>query len=136
MEPTGITHMFSAFIHDLTTQSVNDEFASRRQHPRRRADHCVCMIDDVIYPVENWSFGGVLIHAHGRTFDQDGDVDITLKFKIGDRIVNVTHQGHVIRKSGHKVAFQFLPLTKDLRKAFQNVINDLVTGTFAESQMS
>ena len=50
--------------------------------------------------------------------------------------LDVPHRARVVRKSRDRVAFEFMPLTEQIRKSFQNVIDDFVAGQFADSQLS
>jgi hypothetical protein len=108
---------------------------SKRRHDRRGMDNCVGVIADKTYPVENWSQGGVLIYGDPRPFELNGEIEITLKFRMRDEIVTVPHRARVIRKSYDRVAFQFAPLTNAIKRAFQGVIDDFVASQFAESQL-
>ncbi|MGB4057453.1 MAG: PilZ domain-containing protein [Alphaproteobacteria bacterium] len=107
----------------------------RRQYERRNVDVCVGMIDGKNYPIENWSPGGVLFNADSSTFPLQKEVDVTLKFRMRNEIVDVRHKAKVIRKSINKIAFEFLPLTNQIKKKFQSVIDDHVAAEFVESQL-
>ncbi len=108
--------------------------AFRRLYERRAADTCVGQVEHDVYPVENWSQGGVLLGGDNRYFTVEQQYDVVLKFRLRDRILNIKHPARVIRKVGERTAFQFLPLTGEVRKAFSEVIDDLVAGGFANSQ--
>jgi hypothetical protein len=106
----------------------------RRLYERRATDTCVGQVDSDIYPVENWSQGGVLLGGDNRYFAVHEQYDVTLKFRLHDRILDIKHPARVVRKVGEKTAFQFLPLTPEIRKSFSQVIDDLVASGFANSQ--
>lgn len=127
--------MFSNFLAGLRGASSNDISEKRRSSPRRSADRCVAVICGQTFPVENWSFGGVLLAADERLFGADQDIEIGLKFKLRNTIVDVSHRGHVIRKSSGKVAIRFEPLEKTILRGFQQVIDDAVASEFATSQI-
>lgn len=126
--------MFSNFLASLRSVTSNDIDETRRRSPRRGSDRCVAMVCGQTFPVENWSFGGVLISADERLFGTGQDIDITLKFKLRNTIIDVSHRGHVVRKSNGKVALEFEPLEKTIRRGFQQVIDDAVASEFATSQ--
>ena len=127
--------MFSSLLAAVKTQPKNDQIISKRRHPRRRSDKCVSMINGRMYPVENWSVGGVLIQGDSRPFGVDNEIDVVLKFKLRDQMIDVPHRARVIRKSKDKVAFEFLPISAQIKNKFQSVIDDYVTGQFADSQI-
>lgn len=128
--------MFGSLLSVMTTaKDTADSIISRRQHIRRHSDACVCDINGKTYPVLNWSLGGIQITADDRLFGIGQDVPVTLKFKIRSAITEVTHNARVVRKNPGKVAFQFEPLTRQARNAFQNIIDDTMASEFADSQV-
>lgn len=127
--------MFASLLSAVKTQPKNDQIASKRRYPRRETDKCVSMINGKIYPVENWSMGGVLIQGDSRPFGVDNEIDVVLKFKLRDDMMDIPHRARVVRKSKDKVAFEFLPISDQIKNSFQNVIDDFVAGQFADSQM-
>lgn len=126
--------MFNALLSAVKSQPQNDQIITKRRHPRRHADKCVAVINDKIYPVENWSMGGILISADSRPFAVDNEIDVTLKFRLREKIVDIEHKARVVRKTKDRVAFEFLPLSEQIKNSFQNVIDDVVAGQFADSQ--
>ena len=127
--------MFTNFLSGLRATTSNDASETRRRYPRRMTDRCVAIIHGQTFPVENWSFGGILLNADDRMFGSAQDIEISLKFKLRNTIADVTHRGHVVRKSNGKVAISFEPLSKTIRRIFQQVIDDAVATEFATSQI-
>lgn len=126
--------MLQTFLSSLRSRGSNDAAASRRRHPRRRADRCVAVICGQSFPVEDWSPGGLHIMADDRLFSIGQDIDLTVKFKLRNAILDINHRGRVVRKANRKVAFEFEPLPQAVRRAFQQVIDDQVAREFANSQ--
>jgi len=120
---------------DFMNEPVNDAADTRRKSPRRTADNCVSMINGKAYPVHNWSDGGLLVQADERLFAMAAPVDVTMKFRLSGKIVDIPHRGRVIRKMRDRLAIQFEPLTREINQKFQQVIDDYVTREFMESQM-
>ncbi len=127
--------MFSTFLNSLRATTSNDATETQRRYPRRGNDRCVVVIHGQTFPVENWSFGGVLLGADERLFGTAQDIDITLKFKLRNTILDVPHRGRVIRKTNGKVAIEFESLDKAIRRAFQQVLDDANASEFATSQI-
>ena len=119
----------------LKNATSQDEQESRRKSPRRVADNCVTMIDGRAYPVYNWSDGGLMIQADDRLFSLSAPVDVTLKFRLSGKIMDIPHRGKIVRKMRDKLAIQFEPLTRDIQNKFKQVVDDYVTRQFVESQM-
>lgn len=112
-----------------------DDFSSRRSYPRRTSDQCISMIDGKAHPVLDWSPGGVRLFADTRPLAIGQELPVVLKFHLQDEVVQVEHPAHIIRKGRDSVSLQFLPLTKDIRRTFQHVIDDFNAREFASSQI-
>lgn len=126
-----------SFIKDtFMSEPSNDDADSRRKSPRRAADNCVSLINGKAYPVHNWSDGGMLVHADDRMFTESAPVEVTMKFRLSGRIIDIPHRGKVVRKMRDRLAIQFEPLTRDVSRKFKEVIDDYVTREFAESQLA
>jgi hypothetical protein len=128
--------MFNSLLSAIRTNHDDDPVITRRRYERRGADKCISIINGRAYPVENWSLGGVLINGDSRPFGIDNEIDVTLRFKMRDRVMDVIHRGRVVRKSKDSVAFEFMPLTTQIKNNFQSVIDDFVAGQFADSQLN
>lgn len=127
--------MFETFFSALRGDAVNDTADTRRRFSRRSCDRCVSVIGGKTYPVENWSLGGLMVYGDPRPFGVDDEIDVTMKFKLRNDIMAVPHKARVVRKSHDRVAMEFLPLTRQIRNRFQNVVDDHVAAQFADSQL-
>lgn len=117
-----------------TSSDGTDGFASRRFYPRRSCDQCVGFINGKAHPILDWSPGGLRVFADARPVAVGEEMDVEMKFHLREQLVNVQHKAKVVRKSNDSVSFQFLPLPSDIRKTFQNVIDDFNAREFAGSQ--
>lgn len=126
--------MFMDLLEYMRFNSSNDDVGNMRKYPRRSVDSCVGIIDGKAYPVENWSHGGILFNSGSHHFEIGQDADITIKFKLSGKVMDVSLKAHVIRKSGEKFALEFHPLTKIITRKFQQVVDDFVAREFADSQ--
>ncbi|MCB9996619.1 MAG: PilZ domain-containing protein [Rhodospirillales bacterium] len=126
--------MLQTLLSSLKAGASNDRDLMNRRHPRRDVDRCVVMIHGRTFPVENWSLGGMLLDADERLFGLQQDIDLTVKFKLRNTILDINHKATVVRKSNGKVALQFEVLTQTIARQFQQVIDDYVAGQFASSQ--
>lgn len=126
--------ILSDILQGLKISASNDDADSRREHERREMDSCVGIIDGKAYPIQNWSTGGVLLTGDERTFSVDDVKTITIKFKMSDKVMDVTHSGRILRKSRDQFVLQFGPLTNDINKKFKQVVDDYVTQEFVTSQ--
>lgn len=111
-----------------------DGFSSRRQYPRRGCDQCVGFLNGRAHPVLDWSPGGLRMFADPRPIQLGEEMEVELKFHLREQLVNVKHMAKVIRKSNESVSFQFMPISNDIRKTFQTVIDDFNAREFAGSQ--
>lgn len=126
--------MLSSVLSSLRYKPSNDMGELRRKHVRRDGDKCVCLIDNMPYPVENWSLGGVYIRADGRMFTVDQTVKMVLKFKVRGEMVSIPLDARVVRRGQNGVAVKFENVGTAMRHALQNIISDVITLQFAESQ--
>lgn len=113
---------------------TSQNFVQRRNNVRRETDKCVAVLCGQTVPVENWSLGGVLMDGDDRLFAVGQNVEVTLKFKLRNMIMDITHYGQIVRKGSRKIAVAFEPIGLGTRRAFQHVIDDAVAGAFADSQ--
>jgi hypothetical protein len=67
-------------------------------------------------------------------FGVGSEIDLTLKFKLRNTIIDVAQAGRIIRKSSGRVALQFKPTSQSVRRSFQQVIDDYAAREFANSQ--
>lgn len=123
--------MFGTLFSNLQADNTNEPEITRRRFSRRRCDQCVSVINGQPYPVEDWSMGGLMLNGDSRIFGVDETLDVTLKFKLQDQIIDVDHKARVIRKTADKIALEFAPLSRDIRSNLQNVVDDYVTSHFA-----
>lgn len=127
--------MFRNILSTLTKDDAKEAPKISRRHSRRNGDKCVSLIDGKMYPIENWSAGGMLIAADDRLFAVDQDCEVTLKFKLREDMLDIAHKGKVVRKANNKVAISFAPLNKKVNAAFQQVVDDFVARNFTDSQV-
>jgi hypothetical protein len=126
--------MLQSFLSSLRASASNDPVLTQRRFPRRAEDRCVVVVCGQTFPVENWSFGGVLLQGDDRLFGTGQDIDVTLKFKLRNTILDVTHRGQVVRKGNQKIAVRFENLGKSIARCFQQVVDDSAAREFASSQ--
>lgn len=106
----------------------------RRRYARREHDRCVAMIYGQTFPVRDWSLGGVQIAGDERLFGIGGQIEMTLKFKLRNTIIDVPVIGTTVRKGSGRVALAFGELHNQIRRSFQQVIDDCIAAEFANSQ--
>ena len=126
--------MLQTLLSALKANTSNDAQSTRRRNPRREVDRCVAVVHGQTFPIENWSLGGVLLSADERLFSIGREIDLTLKFKLRNTIIDVPIKSHIVRKTRSRVALQFEPMTMTIRRTFQQVIDDHAAREFANSQ--
>lgn len=132
--------MLQNFLDTLRASASNDRepeatAQTRRRHPRREVDQCVAVIHGQTFPVENWSMGGLLLTGDERLFGVASDIDLTIKFKLRNAILDIPHKARVIRKNPFKIALEFAPAGRHIRRMFQQVVDDALAREFANSQI-
>ncbi len=126
--------MFKKILNSLRSQASNDDVDTRRSSERREVDHCVGMIDGKIYPIKNWSQGGVLLAGTDQMLGVNDTKDVVLKFKLSNRVVDVQHRGKILRKNNEQFVLQFSPLTDQVTHRFKQIVDDYITQEFMHSQ--
>ncbi len=127
--------MFETIMSAIQNKTSNDQVADqRRRYERRSNDRCMSMINGKPYPVKDWSLGGMKISADARMFSNEQKLDVILKFKLRDDIINISQSAHVVRRSKDHISLEFLPLTGKNCETFQQVVDDAVAREFADSQ--
>ena len=125
---------FDNIAERLRHHTQDSAYYTRRAHPRRDQDRCICMIDELPMPVEDWSPGGICVRGDTRMFNYGDRYTIQLKFKLDEEIIEVTHTAHIVRLRGDKIAFKFDPLPRNVYHQFQRVIDHSVANEFIISQ--
>jgi len=128
--------MFERVFRNQRALASNDQVENNRLHPRRENDRCALIFGETLVPVRDWSFGGALLDTDERLFSDGQHIVFTLKFKAGDEIHSVIHQGIVIRRANCRVAVKFAPLTEAKQREFMAVMEHCVADEFARSQAS
>lgn len=127
--------MFGNILSNFKTDNTAPTKPSRRRYSRRNTDKCVSVIDDKMYPVIDWSIGGVQVAGDERSFGMNQEVDVMMKFQLRDDILTVPQKARVVRKNKSRIAFEFEPLNKETRAKLQSVVDDQIAREFTESQM-
>lgn len=128
--------MFGTLFANLRGENNNEPNITRRRYSRRYCDKCVAVVGDKIYPVENWSMGGLMIIGDSRDFGVDDKITVNIKFKTSDDIVMVQHKARVVRKTSKKIALELDPISNKTKTSFQTVIDDFVATRFADPKMA
>lgn len=129
--------MFGNFLSGFKSEPAKTaDTQTRRAHARRSCDKCVSLIDNKLYPVLDWSMGGVQITCDERVYAVGQELDVALKFQLRGDIIDIPHKGRVVRKNKSRIALEFLPLTKEIRDRFQNIVDDYIAREFADSQLA
>lgn len=111
-----------------------DGFSSRRSHPRRTCDQCIGFINGKAHPILDWSPGGVKVFGDPRPIALGDEMEVEMKFHLRESLIQIKHKARVVRKMSESFSLQFEPLSQDIRKTFQNVIDDFNAREFAGSQ--
>ncbi len=112
--------------------SVGNDVATNAQRAQRRdVDISICEIDGTVYPVTNWSASGILLAGDERLFAKGEAVEMKLRFRLSDRILEIPHTGTVMRKAKGGFAVHFDPLPAEAAQNFSAVIADYNSKTTA-----
>lgn len=117
------------------TLNMKPDKGERRNEPRRDCDICVAVMNGETLPIIDWCRTGVALHADDRLYATSQRVDLTVRFKLHDRTVDVNEQAEVVRKAHSTVVVKFLRPNEHTKRTFQAVIDDRNAVDFADSQV-
>jgi hypothetical protein len=115
--------MFKKLLRRYGGRNTDNAPELRRTHPRRSHDRCIGYVNDKPLPVVNWSPGGALLSGDERLYSVGEEVEVTLTFKLEQRIVDIRHKARIIRKTRENIALQFAPLNDAIRGHFEAVMD-------------
>tara|TARA_R110001592_G_scaffold31482_1_gene110933 strand:+ start:9335 stop:9739 length:405 start_codon:yes stop_codon:yes gene_type:complete len=127
--------MFEKLLSGLHAKTANDTLAMRRRFQRYEGKKCEIDINGKTYPVENWSEGGILFTNNDRIFVVGLEIQMSIKFKVRNTVLNLDHKGRVIWKGYNKTAVELASSTKQTHQSFQQIIDDHVASEFVHSQI-
>lgn len=125
--------MFSGMLEKFRSRSDHDD-AQHRRTSARREGACVAEIGGRMYPVANWSQGGVLINADTRLFGVGQNADLTLRFQVENDVVDIPQHGKVVRKNPNQFALKFEEIDRETHRRFEKIIDHIATVEFVKSQ--
>jgi hypothetical protein len=105
-----------------TSNDNHTTIQTRRQYPRRAHDVVMVNVDGHPYPVLDWSQCGVLFEGDSRFFAEDLNVNMILRFKVGNHIEDVKVSGKVVRTNNHTVAVTYSEAPEDIVETFNDII--------------
>ena len=122
---------FSTLLRHMKAHVGNDTASNVQRAARRDVDISICEIDGTVYPVTNWSASGILLAGDERLFGKGEQVEMKLRFRLTDRVLEIPHTGTVMRKGKGAFAIHFDPLPAEASQNFSAVIEDYNSRTTA-----
>ena len=120
--------------HHRRPSEIGEQEHVPRAHNRFVLPCSVCIIDSTIYPIVDWSMGGVQIVADPRMFSQNQELELILKFKLQDSIVEIPCNGEIVRKATDRLGIKLEPLNQEAHQLSMKVLDSCVVNEFANSQ--
>lgn len=117
--------------------SLNSGEDSRRKYIRHPAAQAEVVVADRVYSLRDWSMGGISFDTTLDARLTEGDiVQFMLRFRLPHDTISIPQQGRVVRTARRGVAAEFAPLSLDVRRKFEKVLDSLHTQSFVESQVA
>ena len=121
----------------LGDDSFNTEADARRKHIRHPGMQADVMVSDRSYGVRDWSLGGIFFETLPDARMVVGDqVQFTLRFRLPHETVSIVQPGRVVRAAKRGIAAEFTPLSPEIRRRFDKVIDGFNAQSFLESQVA
>lgn len=114
---------------------------TRRIHDRRKSDPCVVSIAGKLYPVVDWSIGGVQISCDPRNFSLEQEANVILKFRSNKNPMEIeqvefSQTASVVRKASQKIALKFLSVEPATKTKMRRLIADYTHDKAMNSQFA
>lgn len=116
------------------TINAPEETETRRRHARRAGTRLKVTVGQRNYDAQDWSLGGLFLQGNDSGLAPGDRVQITMQFDLPNDTIVISHQGRIVRSAKRGVAAEFMPLTDDVRRGFDKVIDNLHSLSFTESQ--
>lgn len=108
----------------------------RRRHARHSGQQAQASvrIGNRLYSMRDWSMGGVSFNTLADDTVAVGDrIELEMDFHLPTETVTIVQPVEVVRKEGNGIAAAFAPLTSDVRRRFEKVIDGIHAQSFVES---
>lgn len=112
------------------------ERTKRRFERRKGNEKSMIEVNGKQFSLTDWSEGGAFFEGSDVPLALGQELNFTLKFKMRHGIVAVRHKGRVVRSAMKGAAVQFDPLTRDIKRQFDRVVDGLISENFMASQVA
>jgi hypothetical protein len=121
----------------LGDSSLKSEAETRRRHMRRSGVRTDVIVGNHTFGVRDWSQSGVFFDIVPDVPLAVGDkVQVTMRFRLPHETVDIQQMARVVRAANRGIAAEFSPLTAEIRRKFDRVIDGFNTQSFLESQVA
>lgn len=115
--------------------SCNRKTEPRRRHIRHPGVEAEVVVADRSFSLKDWSMGGLCFVPPPGTSLVTGDrIQFLLRFRLPHETVNIAHTAKVVRAVRRGVAAEFLPLTADVKRKLERVLDGVHAQGFMASQ--
>ena len=111
--------MFRSLADKLAPKKPQDH---ARAYERHEKEACVLKIGNQLYPVRDWSEGGVFITADAKMFGLNDEKECLLQFRLPGKIEKIPVHGKVVRKTGQGIALQFENISNEAQEQFAGLL--------------
>jgi len=115
----------------LKSKNIESD-SSQNRAVRRSGGQSTVFVNGQEFPIENWSQSGLLFAANSdEPFKVGENIDVLIKFNLPYNILNIKHTGCVVRKDQTgEIAAQFQPMSSDIKRKFDRVIDSIIAEGF------
>lgn len=117
--------------------TLNGDIEPRRRYARHLGQDAEVVVANRVYSVKDWSYGGVSFETLLDAPVSAGEsLQMTIRFRFPHETVSITQVGRVVRSAKRGMAAEFAPLSRDIRRKFDRVLDYVHTRDFLESQVA
>ncbi len=98
-----------------------EEAGARMRRAQRIEGGGTVMIGDALFPLVDWSTGGIAIASDGQRFRVGDRAQLELELDLGDYAVNLDLEGEVMNRTPERTGWRFITPTERQREVLRSI---------------
>lgn len=106
---------------ERTQRDKLEEAGARMRRAQRIEGGGTVMIGDALFPLVDWSTGGIAIASEGQRYRVGERTQLELELDLGDYAVNLDLMGEVMNRSAERTGWRFVDPTERQREVLRSI---------------
>ncbi len=130
--------MINSILSMLGLGDASKTVVQERKHVRRNASRRFFIeVNGKIFPVKDWSEGGVLFEVSDiKNFSIGQKLTLIMGFGFEHDVIKINHTAKIVRAANDSIAASFEPVKNDTKRQFDRVLDGIVSENFIKSQVA